>query len=414
MNNKNKIFLQLPAIKGIIGDWVYYKTVMPFNEVVNRIDNDHRIREYPTLDDVLQRALSKRSKHIASYLLREESRFFNSAIIGLAGGHPKWYNFDFAPSAIPEMTLNERILQTIGILEFTGGEKLFSIDGQHRIEGIKQAIKQEASRFEIDELPIIIIAHIDDREGKIRTRKLFSEINTKAVKVSGLDDLITNESNPVDINARRLYADYALFEKDKFIALHKQANIPSDAKEFTTIINLKEVNKILYRNKFKHEDFRPPTKIIDSLYDLSIKFWDSAISNIPKYNSLFGKKKKTVVSRYRSKEGGSMLFRPIGIKILAESYIMWEEKGESKKKFWTLFNAINDDLNGVYWKNILWDNAKKNIKTKTPEKFLKEFMKYLMGLDYDKQYTHLEYNKAIGIDDPRERVKLPARPKKSR
>ena len=73
----NKTLIQLPAIKGIIGDWVYYQTVIPFKELINRIDNDHSIREYASLDDHLQRDLSKRSKKIGEYLMREKTRFFN-------------------------------------------------------------------------------------------------------------------------------------------------------------------------------------------------------------------------------------------------------------------------------------------------------------------------------------------------
>jgi DNA sulfur modification protein DndB len=185
--------VQLPAIKGIIGDWIFYQTVIPFNEVVARIDNDHSIREYKTLDDVLQRGLSKRAKKISEYLIRENTRFFNSAILGIFGENPDWYNFDFSPTTVPNMELSDNVLNSVGILQLNGGEILFSIDGQHRIEGIKQALASDPEKFKFDELPVIIVAHNDDKEGKIRTRRLFSEINTKAVRVSGLDDLITNE-----------------------------------------------------------------------------------------------------------------------------------------------------------------------------------------------------------------------------
>ena len=406
----NNTLLQLPAIKGIIGDWVYYQTVISFKDLIYRIDNDHSIREYASLDDHLQRDLSKRSKKIGEYLMREKTRFFNSVIIGLFGGPPNWYNFDFAPSVIPDMALSEGLLDTIGILELTGNEKLFSIDGQHRIDGIKQAMKKDPTRFKFDELPVIIIAHTDNREGKIRTRKLFSEINTKAVRVSGLDDLITNEENPVDINARRFYAEFDSFKQDTFIQLSAASNISTDAKEFTTILNLKEVNKTLYARFYKHLDYRPANDVIESLYQKSVVFWTEAVNNIPKYKSIFIDGVNSV-NDYRNNEGGSMLFRPLGIRILSEGYSEWLSEKGTTETFWSKFVAIDDYLNSVFWKDIIWDNATKKIKAKTSHKFLVEYIKYLLNLESDLEYLKEEYNKLSGIEETNtEKIELPDRP----
>lgn len=406
----NNSLIQLPAIKGIIGDWVYYQTVIPFKEIITRIDNDHSIREYESLDDHLQRDLSKRSKKIAEYLLREKTRFFNSAIIGLFGGPPNWYNFDFAPSAIPSMELPESLLDTIGILELTGTEKLFSIDGQHRIDGIKQALRKDPSMFKFDELPVIIIAHTDDKNGKIRTRKLFSEINTKAVRVSGLDDLITNEENPVDINARRFYAEFDSFKQDTFIQLSAASNINPDAKEFTTILNLKEVNKTLYAQYYKHLDYRPSNEVIESLYQKSVIFWTEAINQIPKYKSIFVDATNSITD-YRSNDGGSMLFRPIGIRLLSEGYAEWLTEKGNTEGFWVRLSAIDDDLNSKYWKDVIWDNATKKIKSKTSHKFLVQYIRYLLNLEADLQYLKEEFNKLSGIEESNpNKIALPETP----
>lgn len=399
--------MKIPAIKGIIGDWIFYQTVITFEKVAELIDNNHSIREYPTLNDVLQRDLSNRSKKIKDYLIREQTRFFNSAIIGIYGENPNWYSFDFSPSSIPEMSLSEDILDSIGILEFHGGETLFSIDGQHRIEGIKQAIRENPDRFRFDELPIIIIAHNDTTEGKIRTRRLFSEINTKAVRVSGLDDLITNEDNPSNINARKIYTEFEPFEKDRFIALNKVANIDVFSTKFTTILNLKDVNNILYSTLYTHADYRPSDEVIEDLYQTTINFWNSAFLNIPSYNSVFIIK-DSEVNDHRGAEGGNMLFRPIGINILAQSYKLWNLENDTEL-FWNAFNNIDSNLNGVHWKDIIWDNAKHTIK-KTQVKLLREYSKYLLGLDCDLLYVKKEYNKMKGIEQEVDFIDLPLSP----
>lgn len=398
--------LKLPAIRGIIGDWVYYQTVLPFKSVAELIDNDHDIREYKSLDDVLQRDLSKRAKSIKEYLLREQSRFFNSAIIGLYGETPNWYKFDFAPSIIPEMALSEEILNTIGILEFNGGEKLFSIDGQHRIDGIKQALKNDENEIlKYDELPIILIAHNDTKLGKRRTRRLFSEINTKAVRVSGLDDLITNEDNPIDINARKLFADFELFEQKKYIALNQKANIDPNAPEFTTILNLREVNKVLYSKVYKHLNYRPSDDVIDKLYKISHQFWFDAFNNIDEYKSVFIDKTQKI-NNYINSDGGNLLFRPIGINIIAEATISWLDERKTIDGFWDSFALIDKNLDGIHWKDILWDNAKKVIK-KSSSKFQKEYTKYLLNLSHDSKYVYTEYNKLKGIERREDFIELP-------
>lgn len=396
--------MKLPAIKGIIGDWVYYQTVISFEKVSELIDNNHSIREYPTLNDVLQRDLSKRSKKIKEYLIREESRFFNSAIIGLYGENPNWYQFDFAPSVIPEMELSTQVLDTIGILEFSGGEILFSIDGQHRIDGIKQAMEEEPEKFKFDELPIIIIAHNNSNTGKVRTRRLFSEINTKAVRVSGLDDLITNEDNPININARRLYTEFKPFSQNRYIALNKSVNIDAVSDRFTTILNLRDVNKYLYKHKYDHKDFRPTDEKLEELYCITKGFWTDAINNIDKYSYVFVQEQNNI-SDFRDVEGGSMLFRPIGINILAQSYVAWNIHALDGD-FWIRFNSLDDDLNGSIWKDIIWDNAKKNIK-RVSTKFIRIYIEYLIGVESDTDYLKLEYNKLKGFEKEEDFVDLP-------
>lgn len=402
--------IQLPAIKGVIGNWVYYQTVIPFREVAQRIDNDHSIREYKTLDDHLQRGLSARSKKIRDYLQREDTRFFNSAIIGLFGGKPNWYSFEFAPSAIPDMELDDNVLQTLGVLEFTGGERLFSIDGQHRIEGIKQALTAEPDGFTEDELPVIIVAHSDTATGKIRTRRLFSEINTKALRVSGLDDLITNEDNPIDINARRIYAEFEPFEKDKFILLSPKSSISANAEEFTTILNLRAVNKILYNSSYKFRETRPSDDVIEVLYQKTLNFWTEAVSNLTPYTKVL-KEQTEDVTLYRNPDGGSLLFRPIGIDLLAEMYGSWIDEMGDTSDLWAAVNLLNFDLNSDFWKGIVWDNAKKTILKISP-KFLREYTKYLLGLSYDVDYTTLEYSKLRGIEEGEsvDLLELPSRP----
>ena len=70
------IELKLPALKGIIGDWVYYVTLLSFQEVRNRIRRNREIHETRELEDWLQRDLTDRSDDIARYLEIQKAAIF--------------------------------------------------------------------------------------------------------------------------------------------------------------------------------------------------------------------------------------------------------------------------------------------------------------------------------------------------
>ena len=93
------------------------------------------------------------------------------------------------------------------------------------------------------------------------------------------------------------------------------------------------------------------------------------------------------------------MFRPIGIELLAEVYLAWIEEQGSTDGFWSSFNRIDHDLSSEYWKDILWDNAKKSIKPRISMKFIKNYSLYLLGLSYDEDYTLIEYNKLKGVEE---------------
>jgi len=189
------------------------------------------------------------------------------------------------------------------------------------------------------------------------------------------------------------------------------SNINADAKEFTTILTLKEENKILYSPLFKFQEVRPGDDVINGLFNVTLNFWTDAIANIPKYSEVLRPENPTVsVNVYRNRNGGSILFRPVGLKILAEVYVNWKNFHGETTGFWEVFNRIDDDLNGEYWKDVVWDNAKKKIN-KTSEKFLREYTNYLIGLPFDEEFTVLEYSKMKGVEDVTvQTIELPTQP----
>ena len=135
----------LPAICSYVGDWIYYVTTLTFDEVRRLIKDPDEIHERKKLSDGIQREVVRdHSDAIATYITENKQRFLGSLIIGIYDGNPNWaplsvnFSHDF-------LNLNdsqkEKIEGKLGLLHLSGSEKLFAIDGQHRVSGIKKAFQ---------------------------------------------------------------------------------------------------------------------------------------------------------------------------------------------------------------------------------------------------------------------------------
>ena len=79
----------LPALRGIMGDWIYYSCLMDLPEISRRVSYADEIHNNKQLSDMIQRRLKAgRSSEIAKYLETQSERFFNSLVIATYGGQP--------------------------------------------------------------------------------------------------------------------------------------------------------------------------------------------------------------------------------------------------------------------------------------------------------------------------------------
>ncbi|WP_298486999.1 DGQHR domain-containing protein [uncultured Maribacter sp.] len=370
MNDNYK--LAVPCLRGIIGDWVYYTSLMSAKQISDTVSTVKEIREAKTLDEVLQRKLKERKADIARYLISKDSRFFNSIILGVFDNVPKWIEFDLTDkfNAVLKGEDIENSESSMGIMIFNGNEKIFAIDGQHRVEGIKIAYQKcldanvENSVLE-DQYPVIFIAHVDDNDGRKRTRRLFSDINTNAKQVSKGDRIIIDEDDIKAIVARKLYQDYANFSKNtkSIISVSEQANLEKDDdKYFTNLITLHTVNihlKKLYRlpNGTSQND----KENVTAFYKIVTDFYDRIIRDIEDYKKYFLDRTSNLSElRLNNKY---LLFRPVGLILITRIYCYYYKK-ESLDLFSKNINKLcfvfpESPLNGV-----IWNNGKMEVRAK--------------------------------------------------
>lgn len=238
-----------PALRGIFGDWIYYSCLMSIEEVSERLSFADEIHKSKKMSDWIQRKIKEgRSKEIADYLIREPQHFFNSLVVAIYGGDPAWHSFsNFKPVAddIDLADVPDDVGASVGFLSFTGQEKMFAIDGQHRLAGMKEAVKQK-SELGKDEVSLVLVAHKTSQPGMERTRRLFTTLNKTARPVGKGEIIALDENDTMAIVTRQFVENDPRFSQDR-IRFSQTDNLPSDATELTTIGNLYDVLTVCVR-----------------------------------------------------------------------------------------------------------------------------------------------------------------------
>ena len=243
---EDNIELILPALRAHMGDWIYYVTFLRMEQIANQINLAQDIHPSETLKEQIQRQITNRAKQISDYLLNQPQRFFNSLIVGVYGGSPDWYELTIGANPISEAPILPSELEgVLGILRLDGTQTFFAIDGQHRVQGIKQAVKKN-NELKQEEVSVIFVSHRNDPSGMERTRRLFTTLNRYAKPVSKSEIVALDEDDILAITTRNLIEKHPLFQEKISLSKTKAVAV-TDNRSFTTIITLYDVLEILFR-----------------------------------------------------------------------------------------------------------------------------------------------------------------------
>lgn len=393
----NKIFL--PALRGRLGDWAYYTCVMSFKDLVERVKTADEIHKSKKLSEYIQRQLKLgRSQEISNYILNNESRFFNSIVVAVYGGSPEWFQLDNIRSVLDtdedlSESISEITLSTIGFLSLSGQESLFALDGQHRLTGIKQALNKNYTELENEEVSVIFVGHKNDEAGLKRTRKLFIDLNKSAKAVTKNEIIALDESDVIAITTRWLIEEDERFNENRILISASAAMPNNNFQHWTNIINLYDVLDILF-TKVRPNDLKIKVKKVDltSNSRLSIEQLQIYFDYAQRYFSLLGKafpeleeffssqKPEEVVAKYRHINGGSMLFRPVGvlvITILVSEYI--KSHHTSLEDTFAALSSLKTNLTNSPYSETIWNVNEKKMEIRK-KGLLIDLLKYQLNL----------------------------------
>jgi DNA sulfur modification protein DndB len=356
--------LKVPGLRAQMGDWIYYITFLRFRDIVERVSLAQELHTSQALKDLIQREVdeSVHSQSIKRYLLHQEQRLFNALVIAIYGGAPTWAELkidDTARSGLGELPTYMK--GALGVLAFNGSEKLFAVDGQHRVVGIQKALAAKKSLGD-EEVCVIFVGHSNDRAGLQRTRRLFTTLNRYAKPVNKMEIIALDEDDALAIVTRRLLEKYRLL--GKFTSIKKGKSMAaSDRRDFTTILTVYDVlDKFLNWQWKDRKDFkkqRPSDRELNSIYKKSVALWDSLTAAFPPLMELANSSPEDEVSfTYRNRSsGGHLLFRPVGLSMVVAVIRHLIDEGKTLEQAASMVSKAPMFLSEFPWSGLLWDSG---------------------------------------------------------
>jgi DNA sulfur modification protein DndB len=360
--------MKIPALKARIGNWDYYITTLTFEQVsqfVSKIDD--QLHKSESLKDLIQRSVTSNYLSIKDYVLNQPELFFNSLVLAVYDDYPDWREIEFKYD-------NSESYQ-MGILEFPGHHKVFPVDGQHRVEGIKAALLENPD-LKTQMIGAIFIGHSTSKEGMQRSRRLFSTLNRYAKPVT-MDDIIAlDEDDSIAIVTRILLEEHLLFMNNKVTKSKNKAIANDDKQSFTSIITLYDCGWELmkfFRKKRKSESpdadrdkksiveylkFRPSDEEISLFQNFCFEFWNSFKDKFNVIEDFLASNELTPALKFRNSEtGGNLLFRPVGLYPLVQAALEVHRRTENSfDDIFSRFNQIDLSVNKKPWKQVLWNS----------------------------------------------------------
>ena len=405
----------LPALRGMMGDWVYYCCLVDLPTLASRVDYADELHNSERLSEMIQRQLREnRSKEIANYLVTQSDRLFNALVVATYGGQPNWHpltnvqkkgNPDELDSLTPDTILS------VGFLTLRGDERLFALDGQHRLSGIKAAVEEKGADASTDEVPVMFVAHEKSDRGLRRTRRLFTTLNKTAKPVSKFDVIALDEDDVMALTVRWLIDENPDMFRDDRIAFVGSSNMPqSNFTSLTTIVNLYDILLTWYTqanirsrsSAAKLKNSRPDDDRLNAYYRHARELFEALASGFPELGDFFSvEDTESVVRRYRNENA---LFRPAGLIVFVTIIArLTHEMG--------LVDAVAEtaklprELRSSPYSGLMWNPATRTIR-RFARRTLLELLLYMLGRSERAEPELLQqYRNEVGNHD----LKLPPR-----
>ena len=385
------------AMKARLGDTDYYILSMKAQELVSKVKIPKEIEgwEDTSIDERYQRDINynRVKTQIAPYLVQDQSRFFGAIIVAAFHFDD---NIDFeplnlvVPKGIPRRYGTDA--ESMGFLNFRGGEMLVPLDGQHRLKAIQFALtgRDEKSKdipnmdtcadLAQEDVTVILIPY-----EPAKARKIFTRVNRYAKPTTTGQNIIVDDDDIVAVLAREVTNDLIGGRLVKYANNTLRDSDP----EFTTlsiIYNCNEAIIATFPGK-KIDKTQLPSGDKQRLYRDKVKeIWETILEDIEVYADMLHDKEKSGDDKRRDIRRTNLLGRPVTQECLVRAFVRLRG-APSNMKPQTICKRLNklpweiNENNVKIWQRILWNGGTDgNIQTKKRNRNLTtDLISYMVG-----------------------------------
>ena len=238
---------QVPATRGRMGTTDYYTATLPFGAVAKLFTFDPDKMMELTVEERTQRELKrKRVPEIASYILDHEDYIFSAITVSVDSP------VEFTPVAEGA---------DVGTLVLPLEAKYVINDGQHRVAGIEEALKQDPELAN-DTISVVVLPD----GGLERSQQIFSDLNRTVHRTSKSLDILFDHRLPINRITMDCLQEVPLFEGriDK-----ERVSLSVRSPKFATLSGLQQANVQLLGNLPE----KLPQADVDDMRALAVDYW---------------------------------------------------------------------------------------------------------------------------------------------
>jgi DNA sulfur modification protein DndB len=231
-------FMQVPALCGNLGGVDYFVITLPYSVMTRYLTTTDRNLSPKEREN--RKITPSRHRVIANYIIKNPDTYRFSSITCTYGKDGeraplKWEPID------PTGDLSH-----LGILTLDQRDPLIIVDGQHRFEGIKQALDSpdQDPTLANDMISIVLFPYDNLRAAQ----QLFSDLNRNAKKTTKSLDILFDRRDVVNTVVQELVKKVVVFQD--WVNL-EDAGIPAHSKEMFTLTGIYQTTEPIINAIFK-------------------------------------------------------------------------------------------------------------------------------------------------------------------
>lgn len=355
----------IAAMKGRLGQTDYYVLSMKAQELVNKVKIPKEIEGWDDLsvEERYQRDINynRVRTQIAPYLANNDTRFFGAIIVAAMNFDD---NVEFEPlsdvmaKGVPVRYRAEA--ESMGFLNFRGGELLVPLDGQHRLKAIQFALTgrdqrsvdiagvKPCAQLAQDDVTVILVPYEEKK-----ARHIFTRVNKYAKRTTTGQEIVTDDDDVVAVLSREVANNLVGGRLAKYTS---NTLGPKDV-EFTTLAIIYNCNDAIVESTFPHgklDKAQWPKREEEQLYRKKImEVWETLLDSIDVFADAISDKTVAGDEKRQKIRGSNLLGKPVTQECVVRAFL--QLTGGT-----TNMGAADacDKLNSLPW-NISEDNVKK-------------------------------------------------------